>query len=1162
MHREISGADEPFRPQSAAGLYALTAIVGALLAADLGPLLVAWLAGFGAELPTWNRELFGYRYALLAAVVGGARVLYNSLESLFDGRIGSDLALAVACLAAILLREELVAAEVVFIGLAGECLEAVIFARTQRALGSLAELFPRRCWVLRDGQEVRTFTTDLLPGDFVVVKPGGRVPADGVVTDGRAAVDASALTGESLPIDKAPGDAVLAGSIVQGGSLTVEAKKLAKETVAGQVIELTAAALKDKAPLERHADRLARYFLPAVLVLALVTFAANVGFQLAATRPPDVPRPPVSAAARVAAYPALGVLVVACPCALILATPAAVIAALGRLAGTGVFIKGGSALERLAGVTAFAFDKTGTLTEGKLEPGDVLPLSGASVEDVLTFAAAAEARSEHPLARVVLAAAAERGLTPPPVEAFEAFPGGGVSATAGGALILVGTRRLLAEKGVVIPPEADAALRQLDESGQSSLLVSKDGVIVGAVGARDRIRPEAAEVIAELRALGIAPVVLLTGDRAAAAHAVAAQVAVTDVYAELLPAAKAEWVAGVRRAAGTGADVVNPSPQPPPPGGEGVPAQQSLPTVGRAEPGTGRSVGASPPFPLREGGPGGLGWPSRRSAASAWPLIAFVGDGVNDAPALARAAVGIAVGGTDVAAEAGDIVLMGEPLRPLPLLVRLSRETVKIIRQNILGFGFGVNLVGIVLTGWVWPLLATGPGWYEKAPLVGVLYHQLGSLLVLLNSMRLLAFDRTAASPTLSRLRGAARGFDRWVNTLHFDDLVHAVGHRWKLVGGTAAAALLVGWALTGFTQVEPGEVGVAQRFGAVVADLEPGLHVRWPWPIETVTRVRTAEVRTVEVGFRGVVPEARAPVLPTPDRLRRPGGEALTWGSSHGDASSPLTDEAVMITGDGDLVEVRATVRYHVADARKFLFAAADPAPLVRSATESVLRELVAGGRFIDLLTVRRGGLEAEATARLARRLDAAVPGGAGVAVDGVTLHDLHPPSVVVESYHSVAKAIQERDRVLNDAEADALRAVRRSAEEAERTVSRARTEANRTVKDAAALAKAFDAWVKVRSEVTAEEAAAHAAERARRVAAGEAAAAVDADLSARRGRLLADRRAAIDSRLAARAVVEAFRGRDKVWIDAADVPGRRQLFLIDPELLRPLAPPRAGEP
>lgn len=1129
MHRELSGVDEPFRPQSPVGLYALTALVGGLLAADLGPPLAGWLTGLGVEAPTWPRELFGYRYALLAAVIGGARVLYNSLESLFDGRIGSDLALAVACLAAILLREELVAAEVVFIGLAGECLEAVTFARTQRALGSLAELFPRRCWVLRDGQEVRAFTTDLLVGDHVVVKPGGRVPADGVVTDGRAAVDASALTGESLPVDKGPGDAVLAGSLVQGGSLTVEAKKLAKETVAGQVIDLTTAALKDKAPLERHADRLARYFLPAVLALALLTFLANIGFQLAATPPEGVPRPGWGAAARVAAYPALGVLVVACPCALILATPAAVIAALGRLAGTGVFIKGGSALERLAGVTAFAFDKTGTLTEGRLEAGDVLPLNGATAEDVLLAAATAEARSEHPLARVVLAAAAERNLTPPPTETFEAFPGGGVAATVGGVSILVGTRRLLAERGVAIPPEADAALRQLDETGQSSLLVSKDGVVIGVVGARDRVRPEAAQVIADLRALGIHPVALLTGDRSAVARVVAEQVAVTETHAELLPAGKSDWVGGATR-----------------------------------PPGAGQEGATSPPFPPGEGGPGGLGGLGLPTGADRRSLsVAFVGDGVNDAPALARAAVGIAVGsGTDVAAEAGDIVLMGEPLRPLPLLVRLSRETVRIIRQNIIGFGFGVNLVGIILTGWVWPLVATGPGWYEKAPLVGVLYHQLGSLLVLLNSMRLLAFDRTAASPTLSRVRAAAGGFDRWLNTVHFDDLFHEVGHHWKAVGGTVAAALLVGWGLTCFAQVEPGEVGVVRRFGAVVADLDAGLHVRWPWPVETVTRVRTAEVRTVEVGFRGMAPETRSPAAPAPaDKLRRP-GDTLTWASSHGEGAARLTDEAVMITGDGDLVEVLATVRYHVSDARRFLFGVADPDALVRSAAESVLRELVAGGRFLELLTVRRGGLEAEATDRLARRLDSAVPGGLGVALDGFTLHDLHPPPEVVGSYHAVAKAIQERDRMLNDAEADAIRAVRRASEEGERTVSRARTEANRQLRDAEALARAFDAWVKARTQLSADENTALTAERAKRVAAGEAPAAVDADLNARKARQLVERRAAIESRLAARAVVEGFRGRDKVWVDAADLPGRRQLFLLDPELLRPLTPPRPGEP
>src|SRR5262249_55595020 len=229
--------------------------------------------------------------------------------------------------------------------------------------------------------------------------------------DGRSAVDTSALTGESLPADKGPGDEVLAGCVVQNGTLTVEAKKVTKQTVAGQVIDLTAQALKDKAPLERYADKLARYFLPVVLGLAALTFAGNIFIQLNSTVPPGGAKPTLRAASNVAIYPALAVLVVACPGALILATPAAGIAALGRPPGTGVLIKGGSALERLAGVSAFAFDKTGTLTEGKLELGDVVPVGGATAEQVLATAAAAEQGSEHPLAHVILTAARDRGLS-------------------------------------------------------------------------------------------------------------------------------------------------------------------------------------------------------------------------------------------------------------------------------------------------------------------------------------------------------------------------------------------------------------------------------------------------------------------------------------------------------------------------------------------------------------------------------------------------------------------------------------------------------------------------------------------------------------------------------------------------------------------------------
>jgi Cu+-exporting ATPase len=1083
MHREIRHGDESFQQESRLSLYLLTGLLGLLLAADLWPAVAGWLNGRGLGLPTWSNEVFGgYRIALIAAVIGGARTLYGSIDALLEGRVGADLALAVACVAAILVGEPLVAAEIVFIGLLGECLESITFERTQRAIRRIVEVCPRRCWRLRDGREERVLVSELQVGDVVVVKPGGRVPADGVVLEGRSAVDLSALTGESLPVDKVPRDEVLAGALNQSGALTVEARRVAEHTVVGRVIEMTARALKDKAPLERTADRLARYFLPAVLALAALTFLGGLVVHAGNWfRPSDPARLSLGEAARLSVYPALSVLVVACPCALILATPAAVIAALGRLAGTGVLIKGGSALERLASVTAFAFDKTGTLTEGRLELGSVVPLGGMSADELLRLAATAEQRSEHPLARLVVHAAAERGLSPDPVEEFEAQPGSGVRVRTAAGPLLVGNRRLLEEQGVPVSEELSAEVERLDGLGQTVLLVALAGRVVGAVGARDRLRSDAVATVAQLRALGVRDVAMLTGDREAVARALAEPLGLTEVRAGLLPAQKAEFVAA---------------------------------------------------------------WQAQGRR------VAMVGDGINDAPALARADVGLAVGGTgaDVAAEAGDVVLMlgpnGDPLRSLPLLVRLSRETVRIIRQNILVFAVGVNVVGIVMTAWLWPFLAPA-SWYEQGPVAAVVYHQLGSLAVLLNAMRLLWFERATTSPRWQRVHDRLARLNDWMeHRLDVDEAFHWLGHHWRSAAAAAAAVALLVWALSGLTQVGPDEVAVVRRFGRPLpGDLGPGLYWRWPWPVEEVSSVQPDRVRSVEIGFRT---EAAGPALPA----------ARAWSSPHGtDGIRRAPDEAVMITGDGNLIELQGTLRYTVADPRAYLFESADVPELLRGAAEAVLREMTAARAFAGLLTTDRARFHAEALGRIRARC----PAGLGVRLEGLSLHDLHPPQEVVQAYHDVTRAMEARDQRVNQARAAALSAER--AEEARKvqSVRQAEAAAEEQKRLARARHDAFLARYRARSELTAAEELGLLRGAWHAVRDGQAPDEAGRDYLRRRGEARAAKAALVDFRLYWEALSAALAGRDKVIVDADKVPGRRHLWLLPPELPRPPAPAMA---
>jgi Cu+-exporting ATPase len=1089
MHREVSHADQGFRQESRLSLYLLTALLALLLAADLWPTVARWVAGWGPALPTWNNEVSGYRIALLAAVLGGARALYGSLDALFAGRVGADLALAIACVAAILVREPLVAAEIVFIGLVGEVLESVTFERTQRAIRRIVEVCPRLCRRFRDGREEVVPTAELQVGDRVLVKPGRRIPADGVVLEGRSSVDISALTGESLPVDKGPGDEVLAGSLNQFGALTIEARRVAEQTVVGRVIEMTARALKDKAPLERTADRLARWFLPVVLGLAAVTFLAGLLFHAGPWfRTPGSPRLTLGEAARLSTYPALSVLVVACPCALILATPAAVVAALGRLAGTGVLIKGGSALERLARVTAFAFDKTGTLTEGRLDLGDVVPLNGVSVEELLRAAATAEQRSEHVLAHLILEEARRRGLEPEPVAEFQAHPGTGVHARTAEVDLLAGNRRLLEEQGVHLPAEADALLARLDAAGQTALFVARDGRVLGAIGARDRVRCEARCVVEELRALGIADIAMLTGDRAAVAEALGRELGITEVHAGLLPQQKADFVAA-----------------------------------------------------WQQEGPG------KRCAA-------MVGDGINDAPALARADVGLAVGGSgaDVAAEAGDLVLMlsrpqapgeaalGEPLRTLPLLVRLSRETVRIIRQNIVIFAFGVNLLGIICTAWLWPLLAPAT-WYEQGPVAAVVYHQFGSLLVLLNAMRLLWFERAPTSPTWQRWRDRLVRANDWMeHRLDVDEAVHWLGHHVRPVLAVLGILLVAAWGLAGFTQIGPDEVGVERRFGrALPDDLGPGLHWCWPWPVGTVTRVQPGRVRTIEIGFRTLA------AGPTPT--------ARAWSSPHGnDGLRRVPDEAVLITGDGNLLEMQGTVRYTIDRPRVYLFEVADAAAVVRSAAESVLRERVAATPFAEILTTDRGVLQAQVLKALSARCAAYGPQGLGIRLEGLALHDLHPPQEVVRAYHDVTRAMERRDLLVNQAEAEALKKVREQEGKNLSIVREAEAARDRELRMAEARVTAFTDRYRQRSMLTWVQEGQLFRDAWRAVERGMPVEQAGREYQRRRGETLAAQEALTDFRLYWDMLAGALAGRDKVFIDSDKVPGRRSLWMLPLEPFR----------
>jgi len=543
----------------------------------------------------------------------------------------------------------------------GRYLEARAKGTASAAIRALVGLRPRTARLVRDGAEVDVAVDAVAPGDVVRVRPGEKIPVDGTVLDGRSTVDESMLTGEAVPVAKAAGDRVVAGTLNRTGSFTVRAERVGRDTVLAQIVRLVEAAQGSKAPIQRLADRVSAVFVPIVLALAGATLAA---WWLLGPEP----------AFLFALSNAVAVLVIACPCAMGLATPTAIMVATGRAAEQGILVKSAGALELLHRVRTIVFDKTGTLTRGRPEVTDVVPRDGTSPGALLGLAAAAERGSEHPLAEAIAARAAAAGADPAEAEAFEALPGHGVAARVGGRAVLVGRARLLADRGVALDGLAKEAER-LEAEGKSVVFVAVDGEARGLLAVADVPKPEAAAAVAALGRLGLA-VVMLTGDARRTAEAIAGRVGIARVLAEVLPGDKTEAVARLQQDGGR---------------------------------------------------------------------VAMVGDGINDAPALARADVGIAMGsGTDVALETAEIALLTGDLRGVVRAIELSRATLRVIRQN-LGWAFGYNLLLLpVAAGVLYPLLGTHG---LLSPVYAGAAMALSSVSVVANSLRLRRFRAALAGP-------------------------------------------------------------------------------------------------------------------------------------------------------------------------------------------------------------------------------------------------------------------------------------------------------------------------------------------------------------------------------------------------------------------------------
>ncbi|CAJ1004407.1 copper chaperone CopZ [Brevibacillus aydinogluensis] len=645
------------------------------------PLLWAMVSHFSFTSFIWLPEMFMNPWVQLALAtpvqfIVGRQFYVGAYKALRNGSANMDVLVALGTSAAYFYSLYLAvrsigsgahmtelyfetSAVLITLILLGKLFEAKAKGRSSQAIRKLMGLRAKTAVVVRDGEELTIPVEDVRPGDIVHVKPGEKVPVDGIVLEGQSAVDESMLTGESVPVDKAAGDEVIGATLNKHGFLKVRATKVGKETALAQIIRVVEEAQGSKAPIQRLADSISGIFVPVVVGIALVTFAV---WYLLVT-PGDFAS---------ALEKGIAVLVIACPCALGLATPTSIMAGSGRAAELGILFKGGEHLETAHKLDVIVLDKTGTVTKGEPALTDVLAY-GMEEAELLALVGAAEKHSEHPLAQAIVKGVVDRGVTlSGAADTFEAVPGFGIRAAVDGREVLVGTRRLLDRHQIPFDQAAEAMAR-LEQEGKTAMLVAVDGRLAGLVAVADTIKPTSREAVQRLKAMGL-EVVMITGDNRLTAEAIARQTGIDRVIAEVLPEGKADEV-------------------------------KKLQQQGRR--------------------------------------VAMVGDGINDAPALATADIGMAIGtGTDVAMEAADITLMRGDLNGVADAILMSRKTIRNIKQNLF-WAFAYNTLGI-------PVAALG----FLAPWLAGAAMAFSSVSVVLNALRL---QRVKLEPGITRNEGAMR---------------------------------------------------------------------------------------------------------------------------------------------------------------------------------------------------------------------------------------------------------------------------------------------------------------------------------------------------------------------------------------------------------------------